>query len=263
MVFPTVATGTSGNGGQYSSRNGEKPKRCVIHHAASGSRSAVLSMMSSGSREVSANVVIDGDEIIGVVPEEFSSWSLAAQSVERSSLTAETVNSATGDASGWPISEASYRSLARWVADCASRYGFPINRTTVIGHLEVAASYPTACPGGIDLDRVVRDALDIQRGTPAAAPTVQEDDMYMVRLNENNAIYLITSNGYRHVKDIASVQGWEAASGQKVRQIAFVQFMALVTDINALNRADSALLGDDDYKRIAAEVRNAEPPKAA
>lgn len=174
MTFSNVATRTSGNGGQYSSR-GRAVDHLVVHHAATSSLSQVLGMMSSGSRQVSSNYVVKDSEIVGVVPEELRSWSLSSSLWDGRSITVETCNSVTGDASGWPISEASYQSLARLIADCATRYGFPINRDRVIGHREVysrhGASYPSVCPGGIDLDRLVRMAQEAQAGDTRPAPS--------------------------------------------------------------------------------------------
>lgn len=173
MAFSSVATRTSGNGGQFSSR-GLAVDHFVVHHAATSSLSQVLGMMSSGSRQVSSNYVVKDGDVVGVVPEERRSWSLSSSTWDGRSITVETCNSVTGDASGWPISEESYRSLAKLIADCATRYGFPINRDRVIGHREVytrhGASYPTACPGGIDLDRLVRMAQEEQSGARPAEP---------------------------------------------------------------------------------------------
>ena len=165
MTFSNVATRTSGNGNQFGPR-GRSVDHFVVHHAATSSLSQVLGMMSSGSRQVSSNNVVKDTEIVGVVPDEYRSWSLSSPLWDGRSITVETCNSATGDASGWPISEQSYQSLAKLIADCATRYGFPINRDRIIGHREVysrhGASYQTACPGGIDLDRLVRMAKEVQ-----------------------------------------------------------------------------------------------------
>ncbi|MGO2750402.1 MAG: peptidoglycan recognition protein family protein [Pseudoclavibacter sp.] len=166
MTFSKLTTSTSGNGNQFNARS-QAVDHFVVHHAADSSLANVLAMMSSGSREVSANYVVKDAQIVGVVPEEYRAWSLGSDEWDGRSITVETCNSATGDASGWPISEASYQSLARLIADCATRYGFPINRNTVIGHKEVytrhGASYATACPGGINLDRLVNLAIGIQQ----------------------------------------------------------------------------------------------------
>lgn len=171
MTFSKLTTSTSGNAGQYSAR-GRKIRGWIIHHAATTSRSAVLSMMSTGSRQVSANYVIDGQHIIGVVPEEYRAWTSASSIGDGENLTVEIVNNAVGATDmTWTISNESYASIAKLIADTADRYGFTIDRNNIIGHREVLGryqqGYSTSCPSGIDLDRVVRDARAVVEGAPA------------------------------------------------------------------------------------------------
>ena len=62
-----------------------------------------------------------------------------------------------------PPSEALYAASARLHADIASRYGLALEvDTTVLPHRAIV---PTECPGTLDLDRIVREALE-------------EDDMF-------------------------------------------------------------------------------------
>ncbi|VXB29149.1 N-acetylmuramoyl-L-alanine amidase [Pseudoclavibacter sp. 8L] len=191
MTFSNTATGTSGNGGQFSNR-AARVDRFIVHHAATASLSAVLSMMSTGSRQVSASYVIKDGQVIGVVPEEKRAWTSGSAAWDGRAITVETCNSQTGDASGWPISEASYESLARLIADCATRYGFPINRDTVIGHRELysryGASYATACPGGINLDRLVTLAIGYQKNQGEKKMTPEQAALLADVANKVNAI---------------------------------------------------------------------------
>lgn len=149
MTFSKLITGTSGNADQFSSRPG-KIDRIIIHHCASTSLETVLKMMSTGSREVSANYVIGNDgEIIGVVPEESRAWTSGSAAWDGRAITFEVVNE-TG-APDWRISDKAMDALARMLADISDRYDIELSRTTVITHQELhtihGASYPTACPG--------------------------------------------------------------------------------------------------------------------
>ena len=149
MAFSKLATATSGNGGQYSAR-GSKVDRIILHHCASTSLSTVLGMMSTGSREVSANYVIgNGGEIVGVVPEEYRAWTSGSSSWDGRAITFEIVNE-TGDPD-WRISSRAFDAVARMLADLSKRYGITLSRDTVITHQELysryGASYATACPG--------------------------------------------------------------------------------------------------------------------
>lgn len=149
-MFSSLISGTSGNAGQYSSRNGAKIDRIILHHAASTSIFAVLDMMKYGTREVSSNYVIGNEgEIIGVVPEEFRAWTSGSASWDGRAITFEIVNE-TG-APDWRISDKAFHAVARMLADISARYGIVLSRDTVITHQELftryGASYATACPG--------------------------------------------------------------------------------------------------------------------
>lgn len=136
---------------QKSSRNGQPVGFFGVHHAASTSHQAVVNMMTSGSREVSAHYVVS-DIIEGVVDEDYRAWSLSSPYWDSRMVVAETINNSTN---GWTVSDKTFDNLARLIADWSDRYGIPITDDTVLTHQEVytrfGQSYPTACPG--DLQR--------------------------------------------------------------------------------------------------------------
>lgn len=148
-----------------------QPQYIVIHHAATVSFDAVINL-ELGAREVSSTVIIKDGQVASMFDEAYRAWSLSSQYWDSVSLSSETCNETT--APGWTISEASYDTLAKVVADWCVRYGIPCDRTHIMGHREVytryGASYATACPGGIDLDRVVRDAAAIITGGTPSKP---------------------------------------------------------------------------------------------
>jgi peptidoglycan hydrolase-like protein with peptidoglycan-binding domain len=152
---------------QSSSRQGNKIDMVILHHSATTNVNTVLGMMETGSRTVSANYVLGNDgHIYGVVPEELRAWTSGASTdggkgaqFDRRAITFECANLSVN---GWTISDATYTSLAKLLADFHQRYGIPLDRDHVVGHRELytrwRASYSTACPGGMDIDRVVREA---------------------------------------------------------------------------------------------------------
>lgn len=166
---------------QRSSREGATIDHIILHHCASTDGDGVVSMMVSGARQVSANYVVANDgRVIGVVDEGDRAWTSGSSddggrgaAWDRRSITFECANLSTD---GWTISDASYESIARVCADVSRRYGFPLTRSgansTVFGHRELYqyfnASYATACPGGMDIDRVVRRANEILAGVVPA-----------------------------------------------------------------------------------------------
>lgn len=176
MTYTSLATAIKPTH-QKSTRGGRAIRYIVLHHAATTSLGA-LDRLVAGARQVSAHLGVKDSNVHAYVPEEERAWSLASALWDGQSLTVEACNSSSNGS--WPLSAATHETLARIVADWCRRYGIPCNRTHVIGHREVytrhGASYATACPGGMDLDGIVRRAAQILGGAaPANVPTVGEN----------------------------------------------------------------------------------------
>ena len=80
----------------------------------------------------------------------------------------------------WTIAEATYKRSAELIADICRRYGMPCDRSHIIKHSEV---YATACPGGIDIDKLVRMANDFLNGkveTKKENLNQEEEDMFTI-----------------------------------------------------------------------------------
>lgn len=181
---------------QKSARNPNvTPWLIVIHHAATESFRAVV-QMELGTKQVSSTVVIKDGEVASMFDEAYRAWSLSSTYYDSVSLSSETCNSG-GAAANWPISEQSYVTLANVCAEWCRKYGIPANRERIIGHREVftryGASYATACPGGIDLDRLVRMINEILTGTAGGGitPIEQEEDMPTIVWTEQHGIYTV------------------------------------------------------------------------
>src|SRR5262245_54096609 len=112
----------------------------VLHHGATTSLEAIVSLMQPGGRQVSAHLAVKDDERVGTVVEGMRAWSLSDPYWDSRAFTVECANESTD---GWTISAASHESLAQLCADWARRYGFKINRSgdpktwTLLGHREV------------------------------------------------------------------------------------------------------------------------------
>ena len=63
-----------------------------------------------------------------------------------------------------PLSELSYQTSAQMLADICMRYAIPLDRQHILEHREIKA---TACPGTIDLNKLITLAKTIQGGTMA------------------------------------------------------------------------------------------------
>lgn len=137
-----------------SSPRGSRIDRFIIHHAATTSLAAILSLFQPGGRTVSANYALGADgTLILAVDEDRRAWTSASSYWDGRAVTIEVANSYAGGS--WPVSDAAFDKLARLIADVSLRYGFPINDDTILTHQELyiryGDSYATACPG--DLQR--------------------------------------------------------------------------------------------------------------
>jgi len=184
-----------------SSRYGRKITGWIIHHNAALGGAGVLEMMRTGSKQVSANyqVMQDGD-VWGVVPRENRSWSASNADWDAASLTFEIANDSL--APGWTISDRAYERVARTIAEDARWAGIPINRQTVRGHREGSAlgdggSYSTACPGGIDLDRLVGLAQKFSGSSLAGGDpsSIEEIPMPALIRHPNGSIGFVSDAG--------------------------------------------------------------------
>lgn len=176
---------------QRSSRNGAKIDRFIVHHVAGTNHDATVNMMVHATRQVSANYVV-GDKITLVVDEDYRAWTSGTSHWDGRAITVETVNNSTVN---WTVSDKTFDNLARLMADCAFRYGFPLNDNTVLTHQELytryGASYPTACPGDLqrrkaELITLANKYLNQLKGggsAPSTAPSPEQEADDDMRLN--------------------------------------------------------------------------------
>lgn len=202
MVHSPLTGRHSPDGGKRNQRP-QKIDRFIVHHCAGTNGQAVLDMM-AGTADLSANYVILNDgTIVSVVPEEYRAWTSGTYEWDGRAVTVEVVNETGGPE--WRISAKAEAALAALIADVGHRYGFAPTRngrnSTVIGHKELhawyGASYPTACPGGINVDQIVKTA----NSTPTAGAPKEEEDMgYFVQVNSNGSKYFVRMSDGRKRK---------------------------------------------------------------
>jgi hypothetical protein len=191
-----------------------RPRRgVVLHHGATTSADQIISMETTGSRQVSSNRVVKDTRCVKVANDpNFRAWSLSSAYWDSVLNSVECANESTA---GWTISDASHETLARMVAYWAQRDGFTPHRDgppsgwTVFGHREIytifGASYATACPGGMDLGRITRRAREILASsgvTPSKPkPKGRRVRMFTFIRHPNGTITLINGENatYRHL----------------------------------------------------------------
>jgi N-acetyl-anhydromuramyl-L-alanine amidase AmpD len=152
-----------------------KVDRFIVHHAAATSLPLILSLFQPGGRKVSANYALKDKQLICAVDENRRAFTSGTVAWDGRAVTVEVANSSAGGS--WPVSDASFDTLARLIADVATRYRFDINDTTILTHQELKrrynVSYATACPG--DMQRRKAELINLARqyaggGAVPAAP---------------------------------------------------------------------------------------------
>lgn len=149
----------------YSSPDRNKIDRIVIHHNATTSDEVARSTWyTRNGKQASAHYQVTPDKIWGCVGENFTAWHAGTWSMNLRSIGIEHLNS-TG-APSWNIDERTYANSAKLIADICTRYNIPIDRQHIIKHSEVV---PTACPGGINIDKLINMAKAIVQNTGTTA----------------------------------------------------------------------------------------------
>lgn len=188
----------------------QKIDRIVIHHNATTNQAvAQNTWLASGAAQTSCNYEVANNQVVGIVGEGTVAWHSGNGSMNARSIGIEHLNS-TG-APTWKISEATYASSARLIADICKRYGFKPDVTHVIPHSQVHA---TRCPGGIDMNKLRAMALAIYNGGKVAANHPSAKPASNIALDQvlNKGEHFRAENHYR-VDDMAYVNGmWQVVN---------------------------------------------------
>lgn len=183
----------------------------IVHHNATTNKDiAMNTWIQGGPANSSAHYEITDDEIIGCVGENYTAWQAGEWNANLRSIGLEHLNS-TG-APSWQVSDATLRNSARLIADICKRYGLPINSDTIKPHRYFV---PTACPGGLDVDKLINLAIEYSGAAPAPAPAPQA-----APATSSNAIQQFKNAGNKYtvsasfkVDNVANVDGlWQVMS---------------------------------------------------
>lgn len=184
--------------GRYNIVNGvriapiTKITKITIHHwAGVGTLDTFKNIVMNPKREMSANYAIDIIGKIGLFcPEADRSWCSSSQWNDNRAITIEVSNSAYGDASGWPISDASYKALIRLCVDICKRNGIPKLEFTGDKNGSLTFHYmhaQTSCPGPYIKARAQQICNEVNAQLQAAS--TPEVSGYLVSLEANAPIY--------------------------------------------------------------------------
>lgn len=170
--FSSLITSENPNPMYGGGRNGVGIDRIVIHHNATTNKNIAMNTWYTGSGNwTSAHYEVTPTEIIGCVEEGYAAYHCGGtggydvpkmSNPNERSIGIENVNS-TG-APSWSVDHRTVANTAKLVRNICDYYGIPCDRQHVLAHNEVTA---TACPGGLDVDEVVR----LANGGSASTPT--------------------------------------------------------------------------------------------
>ena len=177
-----------------SPRNQPITKITIHHQAGINSVEGFGNIVASPARGMSANYAIGNDGRIGLFcPEGDRSWCSSSPWNDHRAITIEVSNSAYGDSTGWPISDAAYNSLIKLCVDICKRNGIP--KLVFTGDKNGSLTYhymfsATACPGPWIKAHTqdICNKVNAQLADVKPAPTVPEGK-YTVNLSANAAIY--------------------------------------------------------------------------
>lgn len=125
----------------------------IVLHSTAGTLQAAINTFSSPTAQTSAHYIIDNDGKLWAGLEEYNvSYANGNYPMNQRSVTIEHVDEG---ATVKKHTDAQYAMSAKLVKDICTFYGLPINSTTIIPHSQVV---PTACPNGLDVARIIREA---------------------------------------------------------------------------------------------------------
>ena len=143
-------------------RQGTKIDRIVLHHNAA-TTDVIPGVWQN--RAASAHYQVTPNAIRQCVDEGSTAWHAGNWAMNLRSIGIEHLNS-TG-APNWDVADETEERSAALVADICMRHGIPCDRSHILKHGEVSA---TACPGGLDIDKIVRRANEIMGGASVDIP---------------------------------------------------------------------------------------------
>lgn len=199
-----------------------KITKITIHHwAGVGTLETFKNIVMNPNREMSANYAIDMNGNIGLFcPEADRSWCSSSQWNDNRAITIEVANSAYGDASGWPISDASYKALIRLCVDICKRNGIPKLEFTGDKNGSLTYHYmyaATGCPGPYIKARTQQICNDVNAQLQSS--TTPESTGYLVSLEANAPIY--DTAGGKVVSKITKATKYTIVKDKKIGYITY------------------------------------------
>lgn len=185
-------------------------------------------IVANPAREMSSNYAIGNDGRIGLFcPESDRSWCSSSAWNDNRAITIEVSNSAYGDASGWPVSNAAYNSLIKLCVDICKRNG--IKKLTFTGDQNGSLTFhymfwATACPGPWIKARAqeICDKVNAQLNTSNNDEKKNDDTgfkTYTVKLKSSDPVY--DSPGGKQIATVGPGNVFTIVEDKKVGNVKY------------------------------------------
>jgi hypothetical protein len=136
----------------------------VLHHVAGTSLSGAINTLSGSKGAPTTSYVVQDKNLVSMVPEDCAPWTNGRWKSNLHSITFEMVNAGGSASSGFlPPSDETCETVAHAMARACMRWNMAVELEygiNVFGHKDVSKS-ATACPGGLDIKKVVARANEI------------------------------------------------------------------------------------------------------
>lgn len=184
----------------------------VVHHNASTNKNVAMeTWYERNGNWTSAHYEITPNEIIGCVGEQYVAFHSGDETMNRRSIGLEHLNE-TG-APNWTVADATLRNSAKLIADICKRYGFKPDAQHIIPHKSVSA---TACPGGLDMNKLIKYAQEAYNGTPAKKSAKPSGSLKVETTNFKDKAFAVRLSNVKSPDGIKNVQFaiWTEKNGQ-------------------------------------------------
>lgn len=206
-----------------SPRNQPITKITIHHMAGVCSIEQFANIVANPSREMSANYGIGNDgRIVLTCPEGDRSWCSSSPWNDHRAITIEVSNSAYGDSTGWPVSNAAYNSLINLCVDICKRNGIKkLEYTgTKDGSLTIHSMFAaTACCGPYLKSKLNDICNRVNERLGDVKPDPEPTTGYTVSLSTGAAIY--DAAGGKKTGTISTATKYTIIEDKKVGYITY------------------------------------------
>lgn len=217
-------------------RQGNTIKGIVVHWIV-GSLESADATFQNPQRIASATYGIGDEEIHQYVKEEDTAYANGNLLSNRTTISIEHEGGPN-----IPITDATYKTSAQLIADICKRYNIPLNREHIKGHKEVSDK-ATACPGALDIDRLIREA-----GFQQEMVTIPLKELDAIRLRRDE-LHLENQERIRkegeYQKTISEQQSAINTLNKKI------EAMAKAIEIDAVDDYDTGIILKDTQAKLA------------